>query len=230
MKTEKINYNDYINIIGTAHFTRRSIKEAYEVVKTFQPIDLALELDLKRFKRLNTACLACPRRGSCRGLCEFTVAAETLGNVNANIWLIDMTEEEMRDRIRRNTTHFERLHMPMYRSQLENPTTLWERGFKLEAIKRSKGSIERLRRVRPNVWQVLIDERDTLMAARLRWIVLKRLREQKNNKVLALVGAAHADGIRKLLKNPYEIEEELKRLGLLFTKPILIRRVAVGGD
>ena len=95
------DYNKHVDIVGTAHFTRRSINDAYESIRSLKPKDVALELDWSRFHLLNTACLTCPRKESCRGICEFTGAAEALGNVDANIWLIDMTEQEMRERIGR---------------------------------------------------------------------------------------------------------------------------------
>ena len=91
-----IDYNDYVELIGTAHFTRRSINDAYESLASFHPQDIALELDWRLFRKLNTACLSCPRRASRNGLCEFIAATDALGNADANIWLIDMTEQEMR--------------------------------------------------------------------------------------------------------------------------------------
>lgn len=103
-----VDYNTYVDVVGTAHFTRRSINDAYESINSLNPKDVAIELDWRRFKHLNTACLGCPKIRSCKGLCEFTGAAEALGNVDANIWLIDMTEQEIRRRIRSRMTPSER--------------------------------------------------------------------------------------------------------------------------
>ena len=91
-----LDYTDYVELIGTAHFTRRSINVAYESITTFHHQDVAFELDWRRFRRLNTACLSCPRHAISNGLSEFIAATDALGNVDANIWLIDMTEQEMR--------------------------------------------------------------------------------------------------------------------------------------
>ena len=94
-------------------------------------------------------------------------------------------------------------------------------------INNSKRQIEANRKIFPSVWRVLIDERNALMAARLAWIASKNLNEGKNPKILTFVGAAHIEGIRELLGNPLLIKENLRRFNLSFTKPTLIRRVAV---
>ena len=224
-----IDYNEYVDIVGTAHFTRRSINDAYESIKSLNPKDVAIELDWRRFQHLNTACLNCPKSGSCKGLCEFTGATEALGNVDANIWLIDMTEHEIRLRIRSRMTPFERSRMgfQVYRKVDEDPIWLWEKGFKDRVINNSKREIEASRKLFPSVWQVLIDERNALMAARLAWIASKNLNEGKNSKILAFVGAAHVEEIRNLLMNPILIKENLRKINLPFTEPTLILRVAI---
>ena len=127
-----LDYNEYVDLIGTAHFTRRSLNDAYEAIETYKPKDVAIELDWGRFSQLNAACLNCPRRGSCKGICEFTGAAQALGNVDANIWLIDMTELEIRHRIRMRMTPYERVtwSSPAYIYETEDPVRLWESGNK----------------------------------------------------------------------------------------------------
>jgi pheromone shutdown protein TraB len=224
-----IDHNEYVDIVGTAHFTRRSINDVYESIRSLNPKDVAIELDWRRFQHLNTACLNCPKSGSCKGLCEFTGAAEALGNVDANIWLIDMTEHEIKLRIRSRMTPFERSRMgfQVYRKVDEDPIWLWEKGFKDRVINNSKREIEASRKLFPSVWQVLIDERNALMAAKLAWIASKNLNETKNSKILTFVGAAHVEEVRDLLANPILIKENLRKFNLTFTEPTLIRRVAI---
>jgi len=224
-----LDYTDYVELIGTAHFTRRSINDAHDSITTFRPQDVALELDWRRFRTLNTACLTCPRRAACNGLCEFIAATDALGNVDANIWLIDMTEQEMRRRIRSRMTPFERSNLghPRYRYAIEDPLQLWERGLKEEVVSNSKREIARNRRVFPSVWRVLIDERNALMAVRLAWIATKTLHEGRTPKILTFVGAAHVEGIRDLLRRPHQLRETMRHFTLSFTEPMLIRRVAV---
>jgi pheromone shutdown protein TraB len=223
------DYNQYVDLIGTAHFTRRSLNDAYEAIESLKPMNIALELDWKRFTQLNTACLNCQRVGSCKGICEFIGATEALGNTNANIWLIDMTEREMQNRMRRRMTPIEspRRRIPRRRYTDEDPVWLWEQGYKERVINDSKRRIETGRRYFPSVWRVLIDERNALMAARLAWIASKNLDEGKNPSILTFVGAAHVEGIRDLLQHPLQIRDHLRTFNIRFNDPTLIRRVAV---
>ena len=167
------DYNPYIDLIGTAHFTRRSLRDAYNAVTSLKPRDIALELDWRRFKQLSEHCVHCPQYGSCKGICEFTGAADALGNVNANIWLIDMSEREMRFRIMEGMNPWDRKpgYLPRYRYIQRNPVRLWEQGYKEQVIEDSKRMIDYNRRLSPSVWRVLIDERNAMMAARLSWII-----------------------------------------------------------
>jgi len=226
-----VDYNEFVNLLGTAHFTRRSIYDAYEAVKRLQPTDLAIELDMNRFRFLNNACSMCPRHGTCTAKCEFIGATDALGNVDANIWLIDMSEEEIRQRIRRLTTPtwICRIRIPFINEEDEE-TRLWEEGFKDEVLNSYQRRLENLRRHAPAVWQVLLDERNTLMAVRLAWIATEKLREEKKPNILALVGAAHVAGIKNLLKQPITIKENLREFGLTFTPPTLIRRIGIKED
>lgn len=233
MKTEllNVNYDHYISLLGTAHFTRRSLKEAYEAVTRLEPTDLAIELDMKRFQYLNKRCATCPNQYACPGRCEFVGATDALGNVNASIWLIDMSEEEIEERVRRllppsRLWQFSFVDFSL-RHHRNDELELWERGFKGEVMERYNRRLEALRARAPHVWQVLIDERNALMAARLAWIVTQKLNKAMEAKVLALTGAAHVDGIRELLTSPMQLREELQRLGLRFSPPRLIRRVGV---
>jgi len=182
-----VDYNQFVHILGTTHFTRHSLFSAYRAVNKLKPSDLALELDLGRFRTLNIQCASCPENKTCTHKCEFIGATDALGNVDANIWLIDMTKHQFKQRTR------------MFAS-------------------------------RALVWRVLLDERDTLMAARLAWIATESLRAKENPNILALVGAAHVKGISSLLKNPLEIKENLQGLNLEFTPPTLVRRIQINGD
>jgi len=228
-----INYNNYVSLLGTAHFTNRSLSEAYEAVKKLKPTDLAIELDMQRFQFLNQRCISCPEREHCVGRCEFVGATDALGNVNANIWLIDMSEREIEDRIHRlvpsplRLWRFSMVRFPFLPvDNGDDEVWLWEKGHKDEVLERHARRLEALRMRAPHVWRVLIDERNALMATRLAWIVTQKLNKEEV-KVLALTGAAHVDGIKELLGYPLRLGEELRRLGLKFTLPQLIRRVNV---
>jgi len=233
MQTEiyNIDYNEYVSLVGTAHFTRRSLQDAYQAVERLRPSDLAIELDLERFRVLNSACWTCPRHGTCTTKCEFIGATEALGNVDANIWLIDMSEREIGQRIRQLTTPTWIFRVsPQFSYQEDEMTQLWEQGFKDDVVNTYQRRLERLRERAPAVWRVLIDERNTIMAARLAWIASEKLREDRKPNILAFVGAAHVEGIKELLSQPLTIKETLQKLGLTFTPPTLIRRISVNTD
>jgi len=182
-----IDYNQLVHVLGTAHFTKRSLYEAYSVVGQLKPTDLAIELDMKRYQTLNGECATCPQNRNCTRKCEFIGAVEALENKDTNIWLIDMSKQEFIQRMQRTQQPYSH-------------------------------------------WRVLLDERDTLMAARLAWIATEGLKKGESPRVLAVVGAAHKKGIRSLLANPVVIKENLRWLGLSFTPPTLIRRIGISGD
>lgn len=225
------NYNQYIEMLGTAHFTKRSLIEAYEAVRNLNPTDLAIELDMQRFQLLNSRCASCTNRRTCAGRCEFLGATDALGNVNANIWLIDISEKEIFTRIRNlvlpSRLWLSFIRLPSHDRCFNDEVWLWENGYKNEVLKRSEKRLEYLRLRAPHFWRVLIDERNVLMAARLAWIVTQRLDKGEVARILALMGAAHISGVKKLLCYPLLIREELRKFGLKFTKPTLIRRVSV---
>jgi pheromone shutdown protein TraB len=232
--TEIINldYNNYVSLLGTAHFTRRSLLEAHEAVRQLKPTDLAIELDMKRFQFLNQRCAGCPNQGSCSGRCEFVGATDALGNVNASIWLIDMSEREIEERVRRllppsRLWWYSFVGFPVHRGDGDDELELWERGYKNEVLERHTRRLGTLRVRAPHVWRVLIDERNALMAARLAWVVTQKINRGEKVRVLALTGAAHVEGIGELLGAATGIGEELQRLGLRFSPPRLVRRVSV---
>lgn len=224
-----IDYTPFIGLLGTAHFTQRSIIDASQAVKQSGTRDLAIELDPKRFTVLNRLCLSCPRNRHCSSKCEFIVASEVLGNINANIWLIDMSEIEMTQRIQKWLRHDYTHHsdQPLEHITDEELPWLWERGLKKEALHRSNERLEALKRADSPLWKVLIEERNALMAVRLAEIASRDLEKNEQPNVLALVGAAHVEGIHSLLQNPSIIPSVLERLDLPYSPPTLVRRVHV---
>jgi len=103
MQTEiySIDYTQFVHILGTTHFSKHSLFDAYRAVAHLKPTDLAIELDLKRYQILNNECLKCPQNSSCTRKCEFIGAVEALENRNTNIWLIDMSKRDFWERMQR---------------------------------------------------------------------------------------------------------------------------------
>jgi len=93
-----IDYTQFIHLLGTTHFSKRSLFAAHKAVKQLHPTDLAVELDMGRFRKLNNNCASCPESETCTHKCEFIGATDALGNKDANIWLIDMTKRQFAER------------------------------------------------------------------------------------------------------------------------------------
>jgi len=96
-----IDYTQFVHILGTTHFSRRSLYDAYRAVSRLKPTDLAIELDMRRYQTLNKECVTCSQSESCTRKCEFIGAVEALQNYDTNIWLIDMSKHEFWDRMHR---------------------------------------------------------------------------------------------------------------------------------
>jgi pheromone shutdown protein TraB len=101
MQTEiyNIDYTQFTRILGTTHFSKRSLHQAYKAVTQLEPTDLAIELDMQRYDILNGDCATCPQNHSCTRKCEFIGAVEALGNRDTNIWMIDMSRREFWQRM-----------------------------------------------------------------------------------------------------------------------------------
>lgn len=93
-----VDYTQFVHLLGTTHFSKQSLLAAYKAVESLKPTDLAIELDLGRFRKLNNNCVSCPENNTCSHKCEFIGATEALGNRDANIWLIDMTRKQFAQR------------------------------------------------------------------------------------------------------------------------------------
>lgn len=79
----------------------------------------------------------------------------------------------------------------------------------------------------PHIWRVLIEERNAIMAARIAWIIHFHRACEWEPRILAIIGAAHVEGIEELLKNPANIGESLRKLGIQFMSPTLVRKISI---
>jgi len=226
------NYLRYIHPLGTAHWSQRSIADAIQAVNTTSPQAICLELDKRRFDHLRRACFECPRFGHCKRKCEFVAAADALGNQEADIWLIDMDERDITRRVQSQATleeivAWQRIDAYVTKHN-EQGIRLWEEGLKQEALAHFNGGTELMRRTFPTLWQVLIQERNLVMAARLIFITEQYLQSAIiEPNILTLVGAAHVQGIRELLTDPATLARSIEQRRIEFTPPARIHRVKV---
>jgi pheromone shutdown protein TraB len=114
-----VDYTELIHLLGTTHFTRRSLRDAHRWVDRLKPTDLAVELDMKRYQILNDQCSDCSRSKGCTRKCEFIGAVDALENRDTNIWLIDMSKREFWERIQKTGTTY-----PHWRVLLKERDTL----------------------------------------------------------------------------------------------------------
>lgn len=229
---KKPDYLQYVEFIGTAHFSKASIMEVIDRVQELRPDALALELCPHRYYHLQQVCLNCPRRGKCDRKCEFIIATDYLANKNTDIWLIDMDEPEIHARIRYTATNREIrnwLRASRYvLSNQEEGLKLWESGYREEAMHIFDTNTEIMRKTFPTLWKVLIEQRNSLMAARLYYIIKNYLdKGLKDFKILVVTGAAHLPGLKEMLQNPELAFETMKKYGIKPTPPFLIKRLKV---
>ncbi len=100
---------------------------------------------------MNRHCISCPRRENCFSNCEFVAASEALGNTNANIWLIDMSESDMKERMKKLMKpgiFTDQFYVSGIRE--ENLHRLWEQGFKNEVVRGFNEKLDEYRRVAPS--------------------------------------------------------------------------------
>lgn len=215
-----------IEIVGTAHVSRRSIEEVKRRIEEFQPDIIAVELDFPRFKVLMEN-----RKISLRDVLGRNFSLLTLFSALLTIFQRRIGEsfgvrpgEEMLQAIemareagipvlfidRPIHITFNRLWRRMgLREKLKLFTMLLSSFFTSEKIdveeikdeENISAFLEKLREVSPSAARILVEERDAYMALQL-------LKIPEDKRVLAIVGAGHVRGIRRYLENPEGLPDE----------------------
>jgi pheromone shutdown protein TraB len=160
------------------------------------------------------------------------VATDALWNQDADIWLMDMDEEEIAARLRYRAKPEEIVAWRRIDAYVAEHNAqglrLWEEGLKQEALDYFNGGTELMRRTFPTLWQVLIHERNLLMASRLIFITEEYINMGiVEPRILAIVGAAHVPGMRRLLVDPLGALRLMEQSNLQFTPPVRIHKVRV---
>jgi len=182
-----------VTIVGTAHVSERSAREARETIRDEDPDYVAVELDPRRFDSVRDR----DDEGYGGDMAAAVDEAERLG---IPVVLIDRDVRSTVRRFWRELPILERLKTvgaliaSLFGFGGADPEEL-ER-----AIERGEASryVDELREFSPTGARVLIDERDAYMAGRLL---------ELDGTVVAVVGAGHRQGIRGYLDNPDEIPE-----------------------
>jgi len=211
-----------LTIIGTSHIARESIEEVTKAISTEKPEIVALELDLRRFHALLNprpkmklrdirmlgvkgwllnliGSWAEAKMGKLVGVkpgTEMKTAIMLAAKTNAKVVLID---RDITITLKRLTTEItwrekSRFIADIFKALLLRKAP--EINFDLRKVP-SKELIEKLmKNVKtryPNVYKVLVRERDVHMAKALN----KLINTEKDKRIVAIVGAGHEESIIK---------------------------------
>jgi pheromone shutdown-related protein TraB len=226
-----------IILVGTAHVSDRSVAEVNEVIEREKPDIVAVELCKGRYRALKgeeeakevnikellsgskfyyfliQLLLAYVQKkiGTDQGTkpgAEMLSAIEKAEKTGARVALIDRDIQVTLERFWNKMSFFEKLKL--FGSLVGASLGFGTKEIDVDAITNDDvvtQLVSGLRKFAPGAASVLLDERNAIMAKNL-------LDISKEGKVVAVVGAAHCEGIRKYLDNPEYIPptEELMRL------------------
>lgn len=214
-------------MIGTSHIARQSLKEVEESINKENPDIIALELDKKRFYSLlhkpeSKVNIYSIRKIGIKGFIFSLIGAwaekklgEIVGvapgsemkkaivlakNSNKKIALIDQNIEVTLRRFSKALTWREKWYFlvdiakAVFLRKKEIPFDLTKVPGKMII----KKLINKVKKRYPNVYKVLIEERNKVMAQN----ILSLMKKNENKKILAIVGAGHEEGILALIKKP----------------------------
>ena len=206
-------------IIGTSHIAMQSVNEVTKAVNELNPDIIALELDLKRFRRLVSKTKYKIKLSDIRqkgfliniigsyierwlgkkvGVmpgAEMKRAIRLAKKKNIRIALIDQDIAITLKKLKENFTLKEKFKL--IKTIILSPFFAKKFSIDLSKVPEQK-LINKLtlqvKREYPSIYKILIEERNEIMVARL----IKLM--QENKKVLAVVGAGHVSGMETILK------------------------------
>jgi len=216
-----------IVLVGTAHVSEKSIEDVARVIENEKPDAVAVELDFKRLKALkgereeinlvevirkgNVSLLLFQlilssfqkRIGKETGIApgkEMITAMEKAREIGADVLLIDRDIAITMKRLWARLSFFEKIKLFYYilRGFFEDEEIEIDELLKKDVL---DVIIEEFRKLSPKTAEILVDERDAFMAFNL----LKAL--ERYNRIVAVVGAGHKEGIEKFIKNPESIPD-----------------------
>ena len=215
-----------LTIIGTSHIARQSLKDVEEAIIKKNPDIIALELDKKRLYSLihkpeGKISIYSIRKIGLKGYIFSLIGAwaeKKLGELvgvtpgsemkkavmlakknKKEIALIDQDIEVTLKRFSEALTWKEkwRFFIDIIKAVIFRKKEIDFDLTKVPSKKIINELVEKVRKRYPNVYKVLIEERNNVMAKNLK----KIMRNNQDKKILAIVGAGHEDDILKLIKN-----------------------------
>ena len=207
-----------LTIIGTSHIAIQSVSEVENAIESISPDIIALELDLARFKRLSSnkkEKISLRNIGQQGSLISFIgswvekylgkkVGTMPGAEMKKAIFLakknrikIALIDQDIQITLKKLKTRFslkEKLKLIM--DILKAP---FGPRIKIDLTKVPEQKLinkltQQVKKNYPSIYKTLIEERNEIMAQRLMQLM------KKNNKIIAIIGAGHIEGIIKIIK------------------------------
>ena len=214
--------NVEVVLVGTAHVLKESVEMVRETIREEMPEVVALELDMKRFSSLYesrdvslkevikqgkfmvflvSVILSYVQRkiGAEIGVepgAEMKEAVKTAKEIGARTALIDQELETTLSRFLKTLSLREKLRLLLsilgvFRGKVEVDEGITDEEKVNELL-------EELKEISPSAYKVFVEERNVVMANRIREIASS----MENGKIVAVMGAGHVNGVRELLTTP----------------------------
>ncbi|MBW2977032.1 TraB/GumN family protein [Candidatus Woesearchaeota archaeon] len=220
-----MNYNN-LTIIGTSHIAKQSLDDVKKEIEGKKPDIIALELDRKRlyslFKKEGRVSVYDIKRVGLKGFLFSLIGAwaeKKLGKIvgvapgsemkkavklakkhSLKIALIDQDIEITLKRFSESLTWKEKWNffVDVVKAVFLRKKSIEFDLTKVPSKKIIKKLVGEVKERYPNVYKVLIEERNNVLAENLSRVMEKN----PDKKILAIVGAGHEDDILRLIKKP----------------------------
>ena len=219
---------DYKNltIIGTSHIAKQSLEDVEKEIEGQKPDIIALELDRRRlyslFEKPNRIRIYDIKRVGIKGfICsligawaekklgkmvgvapgsEMKIAVRLAKKHGIRIALIDQDIEITLKRFSKSLTWKEKWNffVDVVKAIFVRKNVIEFDLTKVPSRKVIKKLVGQVKKRYPNIYKVLIEERNEVMAENLK----KIMESHQDKKILAIVGAGHEDNILELVKKP----------------------------
>ena len=221
-----MNYKNLM-IIGTSHIAKQSLEDVEKAIEGWKPDIVALELDNRRlysmFRKPGKIRLYDIKRIGIKGFIFSLIGAwaeKKLGNMvgvapgsemknavrlarknNIKVALIDQDIEITLKRFSKSLTWKEKWNFfeDILKAIFARKGVIEFDLTKVPSKKVIKKLIEQVKKRYPNIYKVLIEERNNVMANNLHNV----MSEHPDKKILAIIGAGHEDDILGLVKKQH---------------------------
>lgn len=220
-----MKYNN-LTIIGTSHIAKQSLEDVGREIEEGKPDIVALELDRRRlyslFKKPGKVRIYDIKRVGVKGFMFALIVAwaeKKLGKLagvapgsemkkavmlakknKIKIALIDQDIEITLKRFSKSLTWKEKQNfvVDIIKAVFVRKNTIEFDLTKVPSRKVIKKLVGQVKKRYPNIYKILIEERNSIMAENLR----KIMETYPDKKILAIIGAGHEDDILRLIKKP----------------------------